>query len=434
MIRRIAVLLGLAFLVVAASPASAVVWTTGGSSTTWSWGDIANWASGAGPVPNAVDATADFTQADLTGNSTVNLDGSFTVGTLKFADTAPLFNWTIANGTGTNTLTLDVSTGAPEIKVDDATRTATISATLAGTEGFSKTGAGTLSLTAANLNLQGTISVQEGRLTLGHGNAAKSANISLASGTTLAFIKSGSANAHYYTGTITATGVLTLAATVNNITHTLHSDITLAGSGGASTLYAGKTGQRGLPDYGQAVHRQQLDNRPLHVEQHRRAGIRGSGHQESDRGGGTPERHETVNADGDHRHLRRVGLRRDDERLRGHSSGRPQRRLRRRRRSPWAPAALPSRWDSELRSGGGETTAPVYANGGVTVANNIVVNAGSGTNEIRTIKGYQQKWDRRVQRRRHAQLGDDAGCGRRRHHGLFRLDFQRRLVLQRFHQ
>ena len=52
-------------------------------------------------------------------------------------------NWTLSTGTG-GPLTLAVSSGTPAIAVKSATNT--ISAVVAGTQGFTKTGAGYLTL------------------------------------------------------------------------------------------------------------------------------------------------------------------------------------------------------------------------------------------------------------------------------------------------
>jgi autotransporter-associated beta strand protein len=90
----------------------------------------------------------------------VSLNGSRTIGALVFGDRTPDYDWVLAPGTG-GTLTLAAASGAPVIAVSN--RTATVAVTLAGTNGFVKTGAGTLNLAAIN-TYQGPTVVAEGTL------------------------------------------------------------------------------------------------------------------------------------------------------------------------------------------------------------------------------------------------------------------------------
>ena len=53
------------------------------------WGTTSNWNGG---VPNAVDAVADFSTLQITGNSTITVDALVTTGTLLSGDTAPSNN------------------------------------------------------------------------------------------------------------------------------------------------------------------------------------------------------------------------------------------------------------------------------------------------------------------------------------------------------
>src|SRR4051812_43941795 len=73
-----------------------------------SWATTTNWAGGT--IPAGVGAIADFSTVDITANATVNLDGSRTVGSLKFADLTAGNDWTLATGTAGSILTLDVAT------------------------------------------------------------------------------------------------------------------------------------------------------------------------------------------------------------------------------------------------------------------------------------------------------------------------------------
>ncbi len=97
--------------------------------------------------------TANFSTINITGNRTVTLDTPRTIGNLKFSDTINAQTWTVA---GTNALTL--STGSATAPLLSITNTLTISAPLSGTNGFTKTGPGTIILTGNN-PLSGTLYV-----------------------------------------------------------------------------------------------------------------------------------------------------------------------------------------------------------------------------------------------------------------------------------
>ncbi|MCX6896596.1 MAG: polysaccharide lyase family protein [Verrucomicrobia bacterium] len=120
------------------------------------WNTAANWygnsfASGSGH-------TADFSTIALVSNLTVTLDSAHTISDLVFGDTAAAYNWTVA---GTNILTL--STG-PSVNV--ANQSATLSTPVAGTNGLTKIGAGTLVLGGATNTITGDITNSSGSLVL----------------------------------------------------------------------------------------------------------------------------------------------------------------------------------------------------------------------------------------------------------------------------
>jgi fibronectin-binding autotransporter adhesin len=146
-------------------------WTNAGGDARW--GNAANWDSG---VPNAVDAIANFT-LDITSDTTITLDGDKTVGTLIFNDSVSSSNWILNSGTpATSKLTLDVTTGSAVLNVANNSAiptsgaglvplTATLNTVVAGNDGLTKTGPGTLVLTAAN-TYTGLTNVRFGGLTL----------------------------------------------------------------------------------------------------------------------------------------------------------------------------------------------------------------------------------------------------------------------------
>lgn len=141
-------------------------WTNATSNSAWS--TTTNWSGGL--VADGVNAIADFSTLDIAANRTVNLGASRSIGTLIFGDaTTASNNWTLANGTGGPwTLTLATSSGAPVIQV--VSQTATITALLGGTQGFTKSGAGALTLNNASNTLSGGISIAAGTLNFSSGS------------------------------------------------------------------------------------------------------------------------------------------------------------------------------------------------------------------------------------------------------------------------
>ncbi|MCC6821280.1 MAG: autotransporter-associated beta strand repeat-containing protein [Verrucomicrobia subdivision 3 bacterium] len=144
-------------ILVISAPAGSGVWTNllGGS-----WTTANNWNGGL--IAGGMDAAADFSTLNLAANRTITLNNPRTVGSLIFDDLNPAVphNWTIATSTG-GPLTLAVSSGTPTIAVKAGTNV--ISAVVAGTQGFTKTGAGHLTL-SGNSTFTGTAVVQAGTL------------------------------------------------------------------------------------------------------------------------------------------------------------------------------------------------------------------------------------------------------------------------------
>jgi uncharacterized repeat protein (TIGR02543 family) len=144
-------------VLVLSAPVGSGIWTNydGGS-----WVTSGNWSGGA--VAGGIDAVADFSTLDLSVNPTVSLNGARTVGTLRFDDQDPVakHDWTLATGTA-GPLTLATSSGSPAINVGSATNI--ISVVVAGSQGFTKYGAGQLTLSGAS-TITGTINVNSGTL------------------------------------------------------------------------------------------------------------------------------------------------------------------------------------------------------------------------------------------------------------------------------
>jgi autotransporter-associated beta strand protein len=123
-----------------------------------SWNNAANWQGG--KIAQGIGFTADFSTLRLSADATVTLDGAQTIGNLIFGDQASAHNWNLNTGSG-GSLTLRSSSGSPSITVNN--QTATIGAALAGTQGLSQNGNGTLILvqpigyTGSTTNNAGTL-------------------------------------------------------------------------------------------------------------------------------------------------------------------------------------------------------------------------------------------------------------------------------------
>jgi autotransporter-associated beta strand protein len=128
-----------------------------------SWSTAGNWS--ATPTFGS-DVILDFSTLNITANATTTLDGDRTAGTLKFGDAATASNDWIVNSGTSGTLTLATTAGTPIIQV--VNRTATINAVLAGTQGFEKTGSGTLLLGNNSNTFTGGVTVSAGTLQLGN--------------------------------------------------------------------------------------------------------------------------------------------------------------------------------------------------------------------------------------------------------------------------
>jgi autotransporter-associated beta strand protein len=139
---------------------TSVVPQTNAASGTWSvdadglWSAPANWLDGI--VAYGAGNTADFSTLNITSNRTVTLDTSRTIGALRFGDPSGLQNWTL-NSSGGSVLSLSAS--VPSIVVNQ--NTATLSVSLAGTNGLTKSSPGLLVLNASN-SLSGTLNLDSG--------------------------------------------------------------------------------------------------------------------------------------------------------------------------------------------------------------------------------------------------------------------------------
>ncbi|MGO8927913.1 MAG: beta strand repeat-containing protein [Limisphaerales bacterium] len=187
---------------------------TGGS-----WASAGDWTNNV--IPNQSGATADFSRLTLPADTFVTLDtasssGTWTVGSLIFGDAGTNYTWEIDTGSG-GTLTLDAGTNSPAITVNN--ETATITAVIAGTNGLTMAGAGTLALTGANTYTGPTV-VNNGTMLLGPGGsltAGLGSGLTINNGGTVQFSGDGDSDTiggDYMPITVNAGGVL--AVTVGN--------------------------------------------------------------------------------------------------------------------------------------------------------------------------------------------------------------------------
>ncbi len=184
------------------------------TSPNW-WNGLTNvvWNNAAPPLTTSLGAANGAA-------GTITLGAAITAGNLAFTP-AGSGNYTIAGGGSTLTLT-----NTPVVSVA-ANCSPTISASVAGT-GFSKTGAGMLTLSGAN-SYSGTLAVAGGTLALAGNNSSSTAAGSVAAGATLQL-----ANANGLKGALALTSGSTLQLRADN--NTTFSPASIALDNAADTL------------------------------------------------------------------------------------------------------------------------------------------------------------------------------------------------------
>jgi autotransporter-associated beta strand protein len=150
--------------ITATAPPPATISGTWTSTVGGPWSTAGNWLGNI--VATGSGSTADFSTLNITADTTVDLDSARTIGNLVFGDTdtTSAAGWTLTdNGTPSNILILNGTSPTITVNALGDTSTATISAAVAGSAGLSKSGLGTLTLTAAN-TYTGATTVSEGTL------------------------------------------------------------------------------------------------------------------------------------------------------------------------------------------------------------------------------------------------------------------------------
>lgn len=149
---------------------------TWGADASANWSEAARWVSSF--PANGVGFTANFSALNITADRVVTLDSSRTLGGLTFGDTLGTQSWMLAPSSGA-VLTLDTGLStSPVVTVNQ--NTATLSAPIAGTNGLTKSGSGTLVLSGGG-SLSGVLyadagvtSGSSGSVRLAHPGAASS--------------------------------------------------------------------------------------------------------------------------------------------------------------------------------------------------------------------------------------------------------------------
>ena len=183
------------------------------------WTTPANWQHNVAPTSDAYQV--DFNSVDVTNEVTVSLDSPATVVGLTFGDTdtSTPGGWTLDNhGNPANLLTLAYAGEAPSITVNElaAGEAVTLSATIAGSGGMTKLGAGQLNLTATNTYSGGSF-IGEG--TVAAGAASLPGNLFLSNNVTMIFDEGG--------GSGTITGQVQVAAGASVVCYFTNGDTTL---------------------------------------------------------------------------------------------------------------------------------------------------------------------------------------------------------------
>lgn len=166
LLRHLTLVTGLLAGLLAATPGVAVAQTNGtwSATTGGAWGTASNWA--ASQIAGGASGTAVFTSG-ITGIQTVTLDGDRTIGSIRLGSGGGANIFSLQMGTS-GTLTLQSSV-VPSIDVATS-RSGVIGLSLAGNQGFTKTGTGTLYVQGAN-TYTGTTTASAGTLELNSSTA-----------------------------------------------------------------------------------------------------------------------------------------------------------------------------------------------------------------------------------------------------------------------
>jgi autotransporter-associated beta strand protein len=154
-----------ALLLAPAAFAADGTWNT--TVTPSSWNTPGNWL--VNTIADGSGFTANFSTLDITADTTVTLDTDRTIGNLIFGDTATgsAAGWILAGaGDPVGKLTLAGTTPTITVNALGTGKNTTITATLEGTAGFTKAGAGTLVLNNTTNTISGPVVLSAGLLNI----------------------------------------------------------------------------------------------------------------------------------------------------------------------------------------------------------------------------------------------------------------------------
>lgn len=148
------------------------------------WTTTANWAgSPTGVIASGPGNTADFSTLNIPADTTVNLNEGRVIGNLLFGDTATntTAGWTVANGTAG---LLMLAGASPTITVNTLGpgKFASITATLHGLNGFTKTGSGNLLLNNSSNPISGSIVLSGGNVQLNSASLRNATSVAINAG------------------------------------------------------------------------------------------------------------------------------------------------------------------------------------------------------------------------------------------------------------
>ena len=158
-----------------AMDAAVIVGTGGGKIVNSGTTDTGtNWQGGSVPAWGA-DLTVDFSTRNITDHRNLQLTTTGKiVGKIIFGDTTPSHQWDIVSGNGPLTLSTTVL-ARPVIDVVNSTSVITVG--LGGTQGFEKTGTGTLRLNNQGNGITGEILVSQGVLQIRDGGVTSNPGV-----------------------------------------------------------------------------------------------------------------------------------------------------------------------------------------------------------------------------------------------------------------
>ncbi len=199
------------------------------------WSAPANWSGGT--IADLSGFTANFNTLDLVADNTVQLDSDRTLTGLTFGDTTTTTagGWILANNSvATNNLILAGTSPTITVSTLGTAKTATISAIIEGTVGFTKAGAGDLVLSGTNSSFSGPVSITGGALTLDNNTSAlgTTSGVTMANATNLRLNGTASATLNYNFPIHLTSGNATIKNFQGIVSPTLNLGGTISGLGG----------------------------------------------------------------------------------------------------------------------------------------------------------------------------------------------------------